>query len=85
VIGEVGLVVGGVVLGRYSKAVEFLCGWYPFCRMLGWSGVLVVGEVVDGVLSFGGKIDIDVDGLLVGIVRMLNDCMVRRIYTNGCC
>jgi hypothetical protein len=53
--------------------------------MLGWSGVLVVGEVVDGVLSFGGKIDIDVDGLLVGIVRMLNDCMVRRIYTNGCC
>ena len=62
-IGEVGLVVGGVVLGKYSKAVEFLCGWYPFCRMLGWSGVLVVGEVIDGVLSFGGKFGIDVDGL----------------------
>jgi hypothetical protein len=30
---------------------------------LGWSGVLVVGGVIDGVLSFGGKFGIDVDGL----------------------
>ena len=62
-----------------------MCDWYPFCPMLGWWVVLVVGEVVDGVLSFGGKFDTDADGLLGGIVKMLNDCMVGRICTIECC
>ena len=62
-----------------------MCGWYLFCRMLEWLVVLVVVEVVDGELYFGGRFGIDVDGLLVGIVRKLSGCMVGRICTNECC
>ena len=41
-----------------------------------------MGVVAGGVSVVDGMSGIDVDGLLVGVVRMLNDCMVWCICTN---
>lgn len=45
---------------------------------------MVVWWVVGRVSSFGGKLDIDVGGLVVGVWRRINDCMVGCTCTIEC-
>ena len=83
--GAVDPIPGGVVVGKCSKVVEFVCCWCPFCRKLEQSVELVVAGVVGGVVAFVCMSGIGVDAPSGGILRKINGYMVGCTCTIGCC